>query len=207
MNINNINNLNAVKVVLLGDSGVGKTSIILRLINQIKQIYDHGSTIGASFFIKAMQFNDQQINLHLWDTAGQERFKSLARIYYKDASACLCVFDVSNIDSFKNINQWIKDYKENNIKKHVIYLIANKCDLPELSWCISKKEIQHFADNKNIKIFYTSSWTNINIENTFQELIGDIIKIDSSIISTNINKTNKIINVSKPIVKKSIFRC
>ena len=94
------------KVVLLGDSGVGKSSIVLRFVADNFKA-DADATIGASFMGKMMQFNDQSIKFNIWDTAGQERFRTVTTSYYRGAHCCILMFDITNKDSFFHLFQWI----------------------------------------------------------------------------------------------------
>ena len=94
-----------VKVVILGNSGVGKSSIILRFVaDNFKS--DGEATIGASYMGKIMQFNDKSIKFNIWDTAGQERFHTLAKMYYRDADAAILVYDITNQESFDGLKRW-----------------------------------------------------------------------------------------------------
>jgi len=162
------------KIVFIGDSAVGKTSIVYWLQNKMHRTTDFDTTIGASFVIVKMTYNDNNIKLHIWDTAGQERYHSMIRIYYRNAICCICVFDVTNLKSFQNIEYWINEYESNNTNKHFIYLFANKCDIPETMWKITKNDINNIAKNKNIKLFYTSAVTGKNIEESFKNITEDL---------------------------------
>eukprot|EP01127_Copromyxa_protea_P003274 TRINITY_DN1310_c0_g1_i6.p1 TRINITY_DN1310_c0_g1~~TRINITY_DN1310_c0_g1_i6.p1 ORF type:complete len:141 (-),score=17.42 TRINITY_DN1310_c0_g1_i6:474-896(-) len=95
------------KVVLLGSSGVGKTSIVIRYV-QSAFAADQQATIGASFWTKRLHFVDNSITLQIWDTAGQERYRSITPMYYRGAQAAILVFDVTNIESFENAQSWIE---------------------------------------------------------------------------------------------------
>jgi small GTP-binding protein len=116
-----------IKVVILGESGVGKTSIISRFINDT---FDEElvTTTGASYVSKSMKFSDknQVLNFEIWDTAGQEKYRSLTQIFYKDASIAILVYDITNKDSFEELqNYWyeqIKDSAPKNIGKFIIFL-------------------------------------------------------------------------------------
>lgn len=166
-----------IKVILIGNTGVGKTSIAYWLTYKRHCSVDPSSTIGASFFIKVLPYKNREVKLNIWDTAGQERFKSIVKMYYKNSSACLCIFDVTNRSSFDSLQSWISDYENNNnSSKYVIYIVANKCDYPEEKWEISKKDIQNFSKKMGIKIFYTSYLTGMNIELMFNQLVIDVIE-------------------------------
>jgi len=120
-------------VVILGDSGVGKTSILYRYIFEK---FDNQSlpTLGASFKSKLIEIpgENEQIKLNLWDTAGQEKFRSLTRMYYQDAAAAVIVYDTTFKESFDSAKNWVEDLKQNaNISDLIIALVGNKCDLTD----------------------------------------------------------------------------
>ena len=118
--------------MILGDSGVGKTSILYRYIYD-KFDSSNLPTLGASFKSRVLQIpNEGDIKLNLWDTAGQEKFKSLTRMYYQDAEAAIIVYDTTFRESFDSAKNWIKDLKENaNIPDIIIAIVGNKCDLTD----------------------------------------------------------------------------
>ena len=124
-----------VKIVLLGESTVGKTSII-NVVHGGTYIQDQPTTIGACFYIKKMKIDDVTVKLHIWDTAGQERFRSLAPMYYRDAQYALLVFAVNNQDSFNAIESWHKGLVTNCSIMPKVVLIGNKIDLNE-ERCVS----------------------------------------------------------------------
>lgn len=117
----------------MGDSGVGKTSILYRYIFEK---FDNQSlpTLGASFKSKLIEIpgENEQIKLNLWDTAGQEKFRSLTRMYYQDAAAAVIVYDTTFKESFDSAKNWVEDLKQNaNISDLIIALVGNKCDLTD----------------------------------------------------------------------------
>eukprot|EP01119_Soliformovum_irregulare_P009549 TRINITY_DN2296_c0_g1_i1.p1 TRINITY_DN2296_c0_g1~~TRINITY_DN2296_c0_g1_i1.p1 ORF type:complete len:127 (-),score=9.52 TRINITY_DN2296_c0_g1_i1:442-822(-) len=122
MNPNQLNEpLMEAKIVILGDTGVGKTSIVLQYVeNRFSPI--SSPTIGASFLSKTLWITNSRIRLQLWDTAGQERFRSLAPMYYRGAAAALLVYDVTSPETFKKVKEWVRELKTNvfdEISKHV----------------------------------------------------------------------------------------
>ena len=116
------------KIVLLGDQGTGKTSIISRFINDSFRP-DYDATIGIDFLVKNVTYGHQQYRLQLWDTAGQERFKSLIPSYLKDASCSLIVYDASNPASLKSAAVWLELYLQHKSEHAVSFLVGNKTDL------------------------------------------------------------------------------
>ena len=123
------------KLVFLGDQNVGKTSIITRFM------YDsfdtsYQATIGIDFLCKTMYLDNRTVRLQLWDTAGHDRFRSINRIYYRDAAAALIVYDVTRRDSlYQDADHWLKDVKENAPGHVIIGIVGNKCDM------VSKRKV------------------------------------------------------------------
>ena len=169
-------NADTMRVITLGESGVGKTSIIRRYIHNI---FDENnlSTIGLNFSFKEVKLkNGKSINIKLIDTAGQEKYKALAKSYFKNVDAVLFVFSLNNQDSFDNIKNWINLFNENHNGKEGIpmYLIGNKSDQERE---VQKEVIDEFIIENKYKYFETSAKENIGIDELFQELSEDLYKI------------------------------
>jgi len=182
------------KIITLGNSGVGKTSIINRYI---KNQFDTNiaSTLGMNFDYKEIHFNNKdKIILKLLDTAGQEKYKSLAKSYFKNADAVLFVFSVDDKESFNTINEWMESFNSINSKINVPrYLVGNKNDLERK---IEQNSIDEFARNNKIQFVSTSAKTKNNIDELFEE-IGKKLYID---FLTKGDKGQNSINIK--IIKK-----
>jgi len=144
-----------VKVCIVGDSAVGKTSLSTR--------YCHGEfsgnttpTIGASFLQRRVVVDNAEMSLQIWDTAGQERFRSMAPMYYRGAKAAICVFDVTSEDSFRRVSTWVRDLKAHADPNVVICLAANKCDM---TWAFDKDLAEEEAIALGGSLFLTSALT------------------------------------------------
>ena len=161
------NRLKTFKVVLLGDAGVGKSSIVMRYVNN--EFYDmQESTIGAAFFTKIHSIdNNNNISLQIWDTAGQERYQSLAPMYYRDSQLILIVFDVTCRYSFVRANAMLLETTE-RCGNSLICLIGNKCDVMNRE--ISDSEIHDYVRTKNILYFGTSAKTGAGVSEMFDHL-------------------------------------
>ena len=118
------------KVLILGDMCVGKTCMLLRYCDNVFND-NHISTIGVDYRVKSKLINNDNIKLQIWDTAGQEKFKSMIKMYYKNAHAAIVVFDVTNIQSFDKAQSWVDELIENTNSNTVIALCGNKVDLEE----------------------------------------------------------------------------
>ena len=158
------------KVVLLGDSGVGKTCIISRYISGSFE-KDIASTNGASYCSKMVKFEELGKNLLLdvWDTAGQEKYRALTKFFYKDASVVILVYDITREESFNNLkNYWYNQLQE-NCKNVVIGLAGNKCDLYEEEK-VSEVEAREFADKIGAIFELTSAKNNTGINDIFEKV-------------------------------------
>ena len=160
------------KVVLIGESGVGKTSIIGRFFNGT---FEESllSTNGASYVNRNLTFSEygnRVVRFEIWDTAGQEQYRSLNQIFYKDASICILVYDITNIKSFNALRDyWIKEIQEACSQKIILGLAANKCDLDEKEQ-VEEKIARDFASEINAIFMYTSAARSIGIDELFHNV-------------------------------------
>ncbi|CAG9327566.1 unnamed protein product [Blepharisma stoltei] len=156
------------KIVLLGDQGVGKSSIVLRFV---KDDYndEQNATVGASYTGKILQVNDKMIKFNIWDTAGQERYQSLAKMYYRDANAAIMVYDITKRSSFDGIMRWYKELKDFGPRNMVVCIAGNKEDLVEME-DVQQSEAKSFA--KSIGAIYrkVSAKTSYGVEQMFKDL-------------------------------------
>ena len=160
------------KVLLLGDSTVGKTCFLKRYLDDTFQDV-YLSTIGFDFKFKTVTLsNGNQIKLQIWDTVGEERYRTIAKSYYKGAHGIVLIYDITNKTSFKNIKKWISQIKEELSNKISIVLVANKIDMPER--IVSEEDGKNLANSMNLQIFEASARDNINVSEAFQELAEDI---------------------------------
>lgn len=177
------------KILLIGDSSVGKSSILLRYTDDAFTT-SFISTIGIDFKIKIVTYNDKKIKLQIWDTAGQERFRGITHAYYKAAMAILLVYDVSDLRSFQNVNNWMQNIKMHAPENAIVTLVGNKCDKDKNYERVVTYEMgQTLADKLNVKFVETSAKKNINIDKAFGGIIDDLAKLvvnDHYNVSTSI---------------------
>ncbi len=159
------------KIVLIGDSNVGKTSFAHWIIHN-KRLDENSSTVGAAYYTyHHKNLNGSSTKISIWDTAGQERFKALTRLYYKSTDACFVMFDVTNRESFDNLESWILDYKYYNDTYCVVYIVANKCDYDKSCWRVSEQEIRDFSKEYNYPVFFVNCMDGTNVENAITDVV------------------------------------
>ena len=162
--------METIKLVLIGESGVGKTSIISRYTNNTfdPQVLTSSS---AQFLTKTIELNkDTSIKFDIWDTAGQEKFKSLAKIFYKDAKVIILVYDITNKNSFESLkNFWYKEIMDNTISDVILAIVGNKADLYENEQ-VTDDEGKAYAKEKNAIFKSTSALSNRGIDSLFTDI-------------------------------------
>ncbi len=158
MNINDIIDLNiSFKLLIIGDSGVGKTNLATRYIFNRFSI-ENNSTIGVEYFSKYIILDQAKFKIHIWDSAGQERYKSITKSYYKGAKGALVVFDITKPESFENSEKWIDELNNSLEKDLIIYVIGNKIDLEKhrkIKYELAKNKFEQRSNYKiYLQVFY-----------------------------------------------------
>ncbi|KAI8389039.1 GTP-binding protein YPT7 [Nakaseomyces glabratus] len=166
---------NILKVIILGDSGVGKTSLMHRYVND-KYSQQYKATIGADFLTKEVVLDDDKVvTMQVWDTAGQERFQSLGVAFYRGADCCVLVYDVTNAKSFENIKSWKDEFLVHaNISSPESFpfvILGNKVDIEDSKKVVSEKVGQELAKSLgDVPLFLTSAKSAINVDTAFEEI-------------------------------------
>ena len=165
------------KILTIGDNNVGKSSIIEKYIDD-KFDGNNKPTIGIDFKTKIIQKGNELIKLSIYDTAGEEKYRYLIKNYYNGANGILLIYDITNMNSFHNLNLWFEELEKNlDLNNLYIYLIGNKADLIQERE-VSYEEAKDFADKKNIPYIEISAKTGDNINKLFNQMIkGTVIKI------------------------------
>ena len=166
---------NVLKLVILGEGRVGKTSILLQYF-QNKFNEGQVSTVNPAFYEKTVKSNGKNIQLKFWDTAGQEQFNAISALYYQNAVGALIVYDVSIFETFNKVKQWVKTLQE-AVGKDIIFVIAgNKFDLSNREELDKRtSEINAYCAKENCKHFYTSAKTRFQVDEAFDSLIKSVL--------------------------------
>eukprot|EP00996_Jenningsia_fusiforme_P003991 NODE_4790_length_760_cov_58.988748_g4442_i0.p1 GENE.NODE_4790_length_760_cov_58.988748_g4442_i0~~NODE_4790_length_760_cov_58.988748_g4442_i0.p1 ORF type:complete len:231 (-),score=48.91 NODE_4790_length_760_cov_58.988748_g4442_i0:66-716(-) len=166
------------KVVLIGDSGVGKSNLMTRYTSDEFNV-ESPSTIGVEFMTKGLKIEGRDVKVQIWDTAGQERFRAISRSIYHGAKGAMLVYDITNQASFDNIPNWLNELQSHVQPSTVIILIGNKCDLEHLR-VVKREAAQKFSEEKNLLFLETSALEKTNVDKAFEWLVTDIYKSASS---------------------------
>ena len=164
------------KIILIGSSGVGKSSLLQRYIQKAFN-ESYASTIGVDFFMKSINIGEKSIKLQLWDTAGTEKFRSITTGYYRGADAAFVVFDLSSKNSYNAVGEWIENYykyKNPDSEKNVV-LIGNKVDLVDKRE-VTKEEAENYVKANNIFYFETSAKEGDNVEECFNFIAKKLLE-------------------------------
>ena len=163
----------SISIIIIGDSKVGKTTLMKRYINGhfTENIIP---SLGIELYRKIKEINRKKYLIKIWDTCGQERFKSITQNYYRNADGVMLLFDSNNIESFHNLNIWLNSLKEYSIKNFPLIIIGTKSDLPIN---VHDNDINIFCNQFNIKWFRTSAKTGENISISFDFLTKEILNI------------------------------
>jgi len=159
------------KVIILGDSGVGKTSLMNQFVNS-RFNSQYKATIGADFLTKEVTVDNRLVTMQIWDTAGQERFQSLGVAYYRGADCCVLVYDVNNSKSFENLNNWRDEFliqaSPHDAERFPFVVLGNKIDVDESRRQVTQKRVLAWCQSKgNIPYFETSAKEAVNVQEAF----------------------------------------
>ncbi|KAL8144957.1 hypothetical protein AgCh_003246 [Apium graveolens] len=165
------------KVVIIGDSGVGKSNLLSRFTKNEFSL-DSKSTIGVEFATRSIRVDDKVVKAQIWDTAGQERYRAITSAYYRGAVGALLVYDVTRHVTFENVERWLKELRDHTDANIVIMLVGNKADLRHLR-AVSTEDAKAFAEREKTYFMETSALESMNVENSFTEVLSQIYHVVS----------------------------
>merc|ERR1712167_157491 len=158
-----------IKLLLIGDSGVGKSCLLCRYSDDVFNS-NFITTIGIDFKIRTIELDGSKIKLQIWDTAGQERFRTITQAYYRGAMGILLVYDVCDDKSFQNIRTWMRNIEQHANEQVEKILLGNKCDCPADKQMVTRQQGEDLAKEYGIQFFETSAKANINVEDSFNAI-------------------------------------
>lgn len=165
------------KLVLIGDSGVGKSNLLSRFTRNEFNL-ESKSTIGVEFATKSLTVDGKVIKAQIWDTAGQERYRAITSAYYRGAVGALLVYDVTRHITFDNVSRWLKELRDHTDPNIVVMLIGNKSDLRHLV-AVQTDEGKDFSERESLYFMETSALESTNVDNAFTEVLTQIYRIVS----------------------------
>ena len=198
-----------VKVVIVGDSGVGKTNIMSKYLkNEFHE--DSKATVGVEFGSKQFNIQGHQVKAQIWDTAGQERYKAITSAYYKGAKGAFIVYDISRKNTFDSISRWVSDITATADKKITLILIGNKSDLEDQRQ-VTKEQGEEKAKEFGLAFLETSASSGDNLEKAFSLMVNEVYKKCQEDINAetddNVVDQGKDITLNKPAGKTEKKKC
>ena len=195
------------KLVIIGDSGVGKSCILLRFADDTFT-ENYYSTIGVDFRFKCVDIGERKCKLQIWDTAGQERFKTVTSAYYRGADGIIIVFDQTDKESYNNIQHWIEDISRYSTDEPAKIIIANKDDMAEEKKIVKNEDINELEKKTGLEVIKTSAKTGENVEYAFKKLAQQLIlERNNRILSKGYSLEPPVPVEGRFAPKKSCFSC
>mmetsp|Transcript_9444 Transcript_9444/g.26475 ORF Transcript_9444/g.26475 Transcript_9444/m.26475 type:complete len:216 (-) Transcript_9444:71-718(-) len=186
------------KVVLIGDSGVGKSNLLSRFTRNEFSL-ETKSTIGVEFATRSIQVDGKTIKAQIWDTAGQERYRAITSAYYRGAVGALLVYDIAKSITYKNVERWLGELRENAAENIVIMLVGNKSDLKHLRE-VPTDEAREYSEKNGLSFIETSALDSTNVDTAFQNIISEIFRQSAQPQMGSSDKKTSQPTASQPIV-------
>ncbi|XP_047451938.1 ras-related protein Rab-8B-like [Mugil cephalus] len=195
------------KLLLIGDSGVGKTCLLFRFSEDSFNT-TFISTIGIDFKIRTIELDGKRVKLQIWDTAGQERFRTITTAYYRGAMGIMLVYDICNEKSFENIKNWIRNIEEHASSDVEKMILGNKCDMTDRRQ-VSKDRGEKLAIDYGVKFLETSAKSGLNVEEAFYTMGRDILhNLSSKTADNNAGGSGKPVKITDKKSKRiKLFKC
>lgn len=192
------------KLLLIGDSGVGKTCLLFRFSEDSFNT-TFISTIGIDFKIRTIELDGKRVKLQIWDTAGQERFRTITTAYYRGAMGIMLVYDICNEKSFENIKNWIRNIEEHASSDVEKMILGNKCDMTDRRQ-VSKDRGEKLAIDYGVKFLETSAKSSLNVEEAFYTMGRDILhNLSSKTTDNNAGGSGKPVKITEKKSKRIKF--
>ena len=176
---------------MIGNSGVGKSCLLIRFTDDTFSD-SYVTTIGVDFKIKTLEIDSKSCKLQIWDTAGQERFRNIISSYYRGAQGIMLVYDITDLESFQNLNSWLIEIEKNASKNVYKILVGNKSDM-ESERKVTKEQGKDFADQYGMKFFETSAKDSTNVSEAFIAMTKEVINNSNKKSTTNPKKENVVV--------------
>ncbi|XP_014204437.1 ras-related protein Rab-35 [Copidosoma floridanum] len=193
------------KLLIIGDSGVGKSSLLLRFADNTFN-GNYITTIGVDFKIRTVDVDGEKVKLQIWDTAGQERFRTITSTYYRGTHGVIVVYDVTSGDSFANVKRWLHEIEHNCDVVVNRILVGNKNDAPNQKVVLTE-DAQRFANQMGIKLFETSAKDNTNVEEMFMAITREVLRTKKESKERQAIKTGETVNLRKSTKQHKHKRC
>ncbi|XP_041794283.1 ras-related protein Rab-8B-like [Chelmon rostratus] len=195
------------KLLLIGDSGVGKTCLLFRFSEDSFNT-TFISTIGIDFKIRTIELDGKRVKLQIWDTAGQERFRTITTAYYRGAMGIMLVYDICNEKSFENIKNWIRNIEEHASSDVEKMILGNKCDMTDRRQ-VSKDRGEKLAIDYGVKFLETSAKSSLNVEEAFYTMGRDILhNLSSKTTDNNAGGSGKPVKITEKKSKRiKLLKC
>ena len=174
INLYNIYSDYLFKYLVIGNSGVGKSCLLIRFTDDTWS-ESYVTTIGVDFKIKTLELDNKSVKLQIWDTAGEERFRNIVSSYYRGAHGIMMVYDITDLESFQNLNSWLIEIEKNASKNVYKILVGNKKDM-ESDRKVTYEQGKEFASQYGMKFFETSAKESVNVNEAFEMMTKEIIK-------------------------------
>jgi len=161
------------QMIIIGDSGVGKTSFMDRFVEGSHQVA-YNATVGIDFKVKRVEIDQKTVKIQIWDTAGQEKFNAITTAYYRQARAAIVMYDVTRSNTFMNVRKWLKMIEDNGRSDIVVAIVGNKNDSPDKE--VDQKRANLLRDEYGCYLFQSSAKGDDNVYSVFDTLARDVIK-------------------------------